>query len=559
MSLGRKIRHLQRYRDIAKAFVRSGLGFIVTELGLPDMLTIPRIGLAERREAQTRSIGERVRMLLEELGPTFVKIGQIASTRPDLLPPSIIDELVKLQDRVPPLPFEKARSLIEDEFGEPLEQLFAEFDDRPIAAASIGQVYRARLHSGEAVAVKVQRVNIRATVETDLEILEDLARLAENRLEWAAKYSVRDMVYELAQSLRAELDYTNEARNAERMAKSLEHSSDVRIPAIHWEYTSRNVLTMDYLEGVKITETLQLDELGIDRKKLAERIARTVFGQIFVDGFFHADPHPGNLIVFPEGVVGLIDFGMVGRLTPMMKYHFGSLVIALRRNNTDGVIKAIEGMGAIPEDIDKDAFRADVDELREKYYHIPLSRVSLGETVKDLLSVAYEHRIRIPSDLTLLGKTLLTLEGVVTSLDPSFSVVSIAEPFGRKLFAERLHPRHLAESAWHQLSEYAELMTGMPATLRELSAMLKKGRIRLDISIIELEPFMKKMDQISNKLSFSIVLLAFSIIMVGLIIGSSLGRQSTLLWKFPVIEIGFCVASVMFVWLLYSIFKSGRF
>ncbi|ULL15306.1 AarF/ABC1/UbiB kinase family protein [Paenibacillus sp. H1-7] len=558
MNLGRKLRHLQRYRDIAKAFARNGFGFLIKELGLPD-LTGSRIGLKERQDARSRTLGERIRIFLEELGPTFIKIGQIASTRPDLLPAHIIEELVKLQDQVPPFPFEQVREVIENEFGEPFDTLFADFQETPMAAASIGQVHLARLHTGEVVAVKIQRPNIPAIVATDLEILDDLARLAEHRLAWAAKYQLRDMVYELSQSLRAELDYTNEGRNAQRMAKSFERDPHVRFPSIYWDYTSRNVLTMDFIEGVKTTEVQRLDELGYDRKRIAEQIARVVFRQIFIDGFFHADPHPGNIIVLPEGVIGLIDFGMVGRLTPMMKYHFGSLVIALRRNSTDGVLKAIDGIGIIPEDVDMDSLRGDIDELREKYYDVPLSRISLGESVSDLLSVAYEHRIRVPSDLTLLGKTLLTLEGVVTALDPTFSVVNIAEPFGRKLFAERFSPRNVADSVWNQMGEYAELLSEMPSRLREMFGMMKKGKLRMDVSVSELDTFMKKMDRISNRLSFSIVLLSFSIIMVGLIIGSSLGRQSTLLWNFPVIEIGFSVAALMFLWMFYSIFKSGRF
>lgn len=559
MSLGRRIRHLQRYHEIARAFGRNGFGFLIKDLGLPDLLSGARISLEARREARSRTLGERIRLFLEELGPTFVKIGQIASTRPDLLPTDIIDELVKLQDQVPAFSFEQVRDLLEHEFGEPLEQLFAEFEPSPMAAASIGQVHLARLHSGEQVAVKIQRPNIRSVVETDLEILDNLARLAEHRIEWAAKYQVRDMVYELSQSLRAELDYTNEGRNAQRIAKSFEHHPHVVVPTIYWDYTSKTVLTMAYLSGVKTNELERIEELGFDRKQLAARIARMVFQQIFVDGLFHADPHPGNIIILPDEAIGLIDFGMVGRLTPMMKYHFGSLVIALRSNNTEGLIKAIDGLGIIPEDVDIDALRSDLDELRDKYYDVPLSSISLGASVNDLMNVAYEHQIRVPSDLTLLGKTLLTLEGVVSTLDPTFSIIQIAEPFGRKLFAERFHPRHVADSIWQQLSDYAGLLTEMPSKLRELFGIIKKGKLHLDISVTELDAMMRKMDRISNQLSFSIVLLAFSIIMVGLIIGSSLGRQSTLLWDFPVIEIGFCVATLMFMFLLYSIFRSGRF
>jgi ubiquinone biosynthesis protein len=559
MSIGRQIRHLQRYRDIAKAFVRNGLGFLVQELGLNVLLAIPRGSLAERRGARSRTIGERVRMLLEELGPTFVKIGQIASTRADLLPGYMIGELSKLQDQVAPFPFEQVREVIRRELGAPLPELFAEFGETPMAAASIGQVHLARLHSGEKVAVKVQRPDIRAVIETDLEILDNLARIAERRLEWAARYEVRGIVSELARTLRAELDYTNEARNAERMAGPLRHAADVRIPAIHWSYSTRRVLTMEYLDGVKMTDTDRLDELGYDRSKLAERIARAVFRQIFIDGFFHADPHPGNLIALPGGAIGLIDFGMVGRLTPAMRHHFGSLVIALRQASTDGVLRAIDGIGAIPPDADLDALRSDVDRLRDKYYDVPLASISLQEAVGDLLGVAYAHRIRIPADLTLLGKTLLTLEGVVAMLDPTFSVIRIAEPFGRKLFALRFHPRNLARSARHQAGEYAELLAEMPARLRELFRLLRKGKVRLDLSVSDLNALMRKMDRIGNRLSFSIVLLAFSIIMAGLIIGSSLGRRTTPLLDFPVIEIGFSAAALMFLWLLFSIFRSGRF
>jgi len=557
IGFGRKIRHLQRYRDIVKAFARNGFGFIVRDLGLADVIS--RADWSEKHDARSRSIGERLRMFLEELGPTFVKIGQIASTRPDLLPASIIGELVHLQDRVVPFPFEQARDVIEEQFGEPLGKLFAEFDETPMAAASIGQVHLARLHTGEAVAVKIQRPDIRAIVETDLEIMENLASLAERRLDWAARIRLRDIVYELAESLRAELDFTIEGRNAERIGKQSASDPEVRIPKIYWDYTNRHVLTMEYLDGVKLTDANRLDELGFDRKKIAERIVGIVFRQIFDNGFFHADPHPGNIIALSDGTIGLIDFGMVGRLSPTMKYHFGSLVIALRRNNVDGIVRAIDAMGVIPEGIDMRALRADLNKLRDKYYDVPLSRIRLGEAVNDLFAVAYEHKIDIPPDLTMLGKALLTLEGVVTSLDPAFSIVDVAEPFGRKLLVERLDPRHLTEALWQKALEYADLAKEMPAMLRELSGLLKQGRLRIDIALPELDAFVKKIVRTSNRLSFSIVLLAFSIVMAGLIIGSSIGRQATPLWNFPVIEIGFAIAAVMLLWLLYSIFRSGRF
>ncbi|PWW07382.1 2-octaprenylphenol hydroxylase [Paenibacillus cellulosilyticus] len=559
IGINRRIRHLQRYRDIAKAFVRNGFGFLVKELGLADRFPISSFRSEEDREHKGKTTGERIRLFLEELGPTFVKFGQIASTRPDLLPADIIAELVKLQDSVPPIPYHEAAAVLEAELGAPVEELFARFDQTPVAAASIGQVHLARLPDGRAVAVKIQRPNIQEQIETDLEILDNLSRIAEHRMEWAANYQLRERISELSQSLRAELDYTIEGRNAERMAKAFERDHSIHIPTIYWDYSSRRVLTMELINGYKITDNEALSELGITPKRIAERITHAMFHQIFEEGLFHADPHPGNLLIEHNGVIGMIDFGMVGRMTPSMKTNFGSLIIAMRRNSTSGIIRAIEALGVLPADIDMRKLRDDIDLLRDKYYDVPLSRVSLGESVSDLFTVAYNHRIRIPSDFMLLGKTLLTLEGVVSSLDPEFSIISVAEPFGRRLFLDRINPRSFAENAFQQVSDYADLLADLPETLRDASSVVRKGKLRTEMSIPELETLLRKIDRVGNRLSFSIVLLSFSIIMVGLIIGSSLGRQSSIIWHFPVIEIGFGIAAFMFLFLLTAIFRSGRF
>ncbi|GFN30984.1 ABC1 kinase family protein [Paenibacillus xylaniclasticus] len=559
IGIGRRIRHLQRYRDIAKAFARSGFGYLVKELGLTERFPLSSLRSAESESASTKSTGERIRQFLEELGPTYIKIGQIASTRPDLLPADIIAELIKLQDHVAPIPFKEAAAVLEAELGSSVYELYASFDETPVAAASIGQVHLAVLPNNQPVAVKIQRPHIYEQIETDLEILDNLARIAEHRIEWAAKYQIRDMVTELAHSLRSELDYAIEGRNAERMARAFARDPGIHIPTIYWEYSSRRVLTMERMSGVKVNDIDGLKSIGASPKKVAERITNVLFRQIFDVGLFHADPHPGNIIIQQGGVIGMLDFGMVGRMTPSMKRHFGSLVIALRRNSTNGIIRAVEAMGVLPEDIDMRQLRDDIDVLRDKYYDVPLSQISLGESVNDLFAVAYSHRIQIPSDFTLLGKTLLTLEGVISSLDNSFSIVDVAEPFGRKLFMDRVHPRSFAENAMHYAGEYVDLLAELPETLRDVSHVVRKGKLRQELSVPELDTFLKKMDRIGNRLSFSIVLLSFSIVMVGLIIGSSLGRQSTFIWQFPVIEIGFGIATVMFLFMLYAIFRSGRF
>ncbi len=553
------MRHISRYRDIVIALVRHGFGIVVEEIGFAHFLSFPQRLFFDTKGKDSKTTGERIRLVLQELGPTFVKLGQIASTRPDLLPEDIVRELEKLQDRVPPFSFQEVREIVQEELGGDLEEIFCHFEDSPLAAASIGQVHKAILRSGEKVAVKIQRPNITTIIETDLEILQDLAALAEHRLEWAARYQIRDMVEEFSKSLRAELDYTIEGRNAEKISNQFRDDSKIYVPKVFWEYSTKRVLTMEYIEGVKFNELEKLKQKGYNAKMLAESLAKAIFHQIFIDGFFHGDPHPGNVLVLPGEVIAFIDFGMVGRLTHEMKYHFSSLVIALMRQSTDGVIKAILLMGLVPDDVDMMQLRDDVEQLREKYYGVPLSQISLGKAVNDLFSVAFRHSIRIPAALTLLGKTLLTIEGVVEKLDPDFSIFNIAEPFGRQLLKERLHPKSLAETAWKHVSDYGELLFDLPKHSKELTSLIKRGRLRLEIDIPELDLLLKKLDRISNRLSFSIILLAFSIIMVGIIIGSSPGRQSTLLWKIPAIEIGFGVATLMFLWLLYSIFKSGRF
>jgi ubiquinone biosynthesis protein len=557
----KRIRHIQRYRDIVYAFTRYGFGFVMKELGLLDFLKLPKKDLAgENEQLKSRTTGERIRMFLEDLGPTFVKIGQIASTRPDIIPAEIIHELEKLQDRVSLFPYEEVKKIIEEEFAEPMELSFAEFHEVPLAAASIGQVHYAVLQTGEKVAVKVQRPSIKNVIETDLEILQDLARLAESRLDWGSRYPIRDIVEELARSIREELDYENEGRNADRIANQFKNDPTILIPKVYWEYTTSKVLTMEYYEGTKLNEVDKLEQQGFDSKIIAERIVNAIFQQILLDGFFHGDPHPGNILALPSEVIVFMDFGMVGRLTSEMKNHIASFVIALMRQNTVEVVKAITNMGLVPDDVNVVQLRADVDKLREKYIDVPFSQMSVGTAVNELFSVAYRHNIQLPTDLTILGKALLTLEGTVEKLNQEISIIAVAEPFGRQLLMDRLNPKNMAGKAWSNFAEYGDILYEFPKTVKDLTSIMKRGKMQIEITTTELESSLHKLNRIGNRLSFSIVLLAFSIIMVGVIIGASLsGQTSPLLSNIPAIEIGFVLTTIMFVWLLFSIFKSGRF
>ncbi|WP_042457312.1 ABC1 kinase family protein [Neobacillus dielmonensis] len=557
----KRIRHLGRSRDIVYAFTRHGFGYVMKELGLLDLLAVPkRIFLEGNKTISSKSTGERIRLFLEDLGPTFIKIGQIASTRPDIIPKEIIEELVKLQDQVSAFPFAEVKKIVETEFADSLENCFASFNEIPIAAASIGQVHDAVLLTGERVAVKIQRPNIDLVIGTDLEILQDLARLAENRLEWARRYQMRDIVNQLAQSLKQELDYENEAQNSEKIAAQCKNDAKVLIPKVYWEYTTSKVLTMEFIEGIKLTHEEMLQQAGYNPKNLAETVVNSILQQILIEGFFHGDPHPGNILALPGEKIAFMDFGIVGRISPEMRDHVASFVIAMMNQNTNDVIRAITKMGLVPESVNLSQLRIDVDHLREKYSNVPFSDMSVGGAVNELFSVAFRHQIKLPTDLTLMGKTLLTIEGVVEKLDPELSIIKIAEPFGKQLILERLSPKNVAERVWTQVNEYGEFINDFPQTLKDITTIMKNGKMKIDLTTPELESFVKKLNRISNRISFSIVLLSFCILMVGVIIGTSLSGQSNELFRdFPVVEIGLVIVTDLFLWLLLAIIRSGRF
>ncbi len=551
---------MQRYREIVYAFIRYGFGYIIKDLGLIEILSLPkRLFVEVKTESHSKTIGERIRLFLQELGPTFVKIGQVASTRYDLLPVEVIGELEKLQDDAPHFPYETVEGIIEEELGHPIKDVFREFSPTPLAAASIGQVHYGVLKTGERVAVKIQRPNMQRQIETDLEILHDIALLAEQRLAWAAHYQIRDIVDEFSRSLLEEIDYTIEARNAERIDKQFVEDPKVIIPKVYWDFTTKKVLTMEFVEGTKVNEADKLKQKGNNPKVLAKRIVDSILHQILIEGYFHGDPHPGNILALPDDSIIYLDFGMVGKLTPDMKYHMASLVIALMRQKTDDVIKAITHMGIVPDDINLPALRSEVEKLNEKYYNVPLSQTSLGQVVNDLFLVAYQHSILIPSDLTLLGKTLLTMEGIVVKLDPEISILKIAEPFGKRLLMERFYPKKMAGSFVDQLVNAGELLMELPRSLKELSQLFRNGKMRQELSLPEMEFLLSKLNKMSNRISYSLGLLSFSIIMLGLILGATIsGQNSYFLTKLPIVDIGLGVGGLMFMFLLFLIFRSRK-
>ena len=554
----KQLRHINRCREIAAVLASQGFGYLIEGMDFIKIIPYHERLWMKSSTMTSLDLGERIRIVLQELGPTYIKLGQIASTRPDILPREIIIHLEKLQDNVSAFPFEQVQGLIKEELGADIDKIFREFDPQPLAAASIGQVHVATLESGQKVAVKVQRPGIADDIETDLEILFEIAVAAQKRFQWARQYQVVDIVDEFARSLRKELDYTIEARNTDKIATQLKAQSDFYIPNVYWDYSTKKILTTEFLQGIKINQSDLLVQQGYHLSLIANRFAKGIFQQIFIEGFFHGDPHPGNIVVLPKEVIGFLDFGMVGRLGSEMKNGLSSLLIGLKRNDTDDLVKAILRIGIVPPEINLRQLRDDIELFKETYYGLPLSKISVGEAITDFFRIAQKHTIRVPADLVLVGKTLLTVEGVVKRLDPALSLFDIVEPFGEKLLLERMQPKTIAESVWKTAVDFGELFNDIPKNVRELNSIVQQGRLRLDVSLTESDLFLKHQARISNRLSVCIMLLAFSILMGSLIISLSLMGQTSLLWHFPLVEIGFLIAVLMFIWVLYGILRSGK-
>lgn len=549
----RRVKHTQRFQEVLNAFLKNGFSHFLFRIGLTD-----RERTSDDINMNMQDIGIKLRNTLQQLGPTFIKLGQIASGRSDLIPTEITTELEKLQDDVAPIEFEKIKLTIEEELGESLEDLFASFNETPLATASIGQVHIASMHTGEEVAVKIQRPSIEKTMNTDLEILHDFAKFLEDHFLWARTYRLREMMDEFSYSLRNELDYMIEGRNAERISLQFEEDETIHIPKIFWRHTTKKVLTMEMVHGIKVNHFDKLDKHDYDRKLIASRFAHAMFEQILIGGFFHGDPHPGNIYILPRNRIAFLDFGMVGQISENMKYNFTSLIIHLQLGNTKGMIKTFSKMNMIDSETDREALYRDLDYLQSRYYDLPMKDISLGKVITEVFDIAYKHDMQLPNDITILGKTIITMEKIISELDPSFSVMSAVEPFGKRLMKERLNPKFIAKQSWEQLSNNVEILTDLPQDIKDVATTMKKGKLRFDINVSDLPVFLKRLDKISNRLSFSIILLSFSILMVGLIVGASIADQTTLLWRLPVIEIGSVVASLLFLFMIFSIFRSGR-
>ncbi|CAM4000437.1 ABC1 kinase family protein [Mesobacillus thioparans] len=554
-----RLRRLNRYKEIASLFVKYGFGYVLQEVGLFHVLSLKDRITAEVKDGNTQEIGYRIRCMLEELGPAFIKLGQLLSIRSDLLPDEVVKELELLQDQVPPVPVEEIKEKIQQEFGKPVTEVFQFFNEEYLAAASIGQVHEAVLYNGESVMVKVQRPGIRQTVLTDLEILRDFAKLIEQRYDWAQYYNITDMVEELSESIRRELDYSEEARNTDMVQLQFEDCEDIKVPVIFHDYSTPEVLTMEKIEGIKLNELNATAAGKEEKRKIADLLVSAFITQILKEGFFHGDPHPGNILYVPEKKqLVFIDFGQVGRLSASMRYHSASMMMGIMQQDTHRIVKAIFRMAYVPSDIDEQHFYDHVDSIRKTVELSSKNGLSLGLTVKELFTAAQEHRVILPKEMTMMGKALITIEGIISELDPTLDMIEIAKPYGEQLMRERYDPIRMGKRLWNQAEDLTDTFVNIPKQVENVLDQASKGDLKFEISLSEINRILNKFDRISNQVSFSLTLLAFSIVVLGLIVGATFGNN-TILTSVPAIEIGFFIAFGMFLLIIYSIIKSGRF
>lgn len=558
LGLRKRYKHFQRYREIAQVLLRHGFGYLLHELELTQFLSRrKKRELTARPETETLPRAKKARRLrtaLEELGPTFIKLGQLLSARADLLAPEYIRELEKLQDDVPPFPFEKVAETIQMELGHRLEELFASFDPGPLAAASIGQVHRAVLKTGQEVAVKIRRPEIEKILTTDLEILHDLARLADRHAPFREMYSLREMAEEFELIVTAELDFTREGRHADTFRKNLRGDPDIYIPAVYWEYTTPRVLTTEYVEGVKLTDLAEILRRGVDRRKIARLLTNALLRQILIDGFFHADPHPGNLFALPGDRLMFLDFGIVGRLEENLKEKIGDLVLGLVNRSSPQVARAIAGMGVLPPNIDRRAFYQDVERMRDKYYDVPFRELRLADSVNDVIGIAFRHRIRIPTQITMLAKALVTAEGVSRQLDPELSIAEIARPLSRHLLARRFSLQNIRRLLAENLADYHHLAVTLPRRLEQVLDLAASGELKINARNPETDRIIGRINVLVNRLVLSILLSA-------LMIGSALlaGREYMVFGRIGLAELLFIFGGIVGLALIFSILRSRKF
>ncbi|SHK44610.1 2-octaprenylphenol hydroxylase [Paramaledivibacter caminithermalis DSM 15212] len=542
--------------------MKHGFGTLLDQLGILNYVNIKKKIIDKEEKKKQLSNGERLRLALEELGPTFIKLGQIMSTRSDLMPSSIINELEKLHDSALPFPFEEVKNRIEYELGEKVEDIFIEFNEEPLAAASIGQVHLARIKGGQRVVVKIQRPRIEAKIEEDINILKDLAWFIDNHTKYGKLYEFSTMVKEFQKTLKDELDFRTEGEHTEKFKRNLSKNKNIVVPSVYWDYTTRCVLTLEYIEGTSLSDYEALKNQNIDFKLIARTISKSIFEQILKDGFYHGDPHPGNIKVFPDNKIAFLDFGMVGILREERKKQFLKMLLGIAFKNSKLIVQAIMDLGAMTKRSDAKKLQYEIDNLRDEYIELPINQIKLGEIFNKIFNLSFKYDIRIPHEFTMLVKTLATMEGVVEKLDPELNILEIAEPIAKKLMFKVFSPETIKDYIKEGIFDYGNLIKEFPDIILNFFRKMEDEDYTLNFKLKSIDDILKRFDRISNKISFSIALLSLSIIIAGFIIGFAMAatvETEAYIFNLSILKIGLIAAVLMYLWLIFSIFRTGRF
>jgi ubiquinone biosynthesis protein len=539
------LRDLPRYRQILTTLVRYGYHDVVTALHLEGIVRpIERVALRGETPPQDRP--RRLKLVCEELGPTFVKLGQVLSTRPDIIPEAYTIELASLRDDVRPFSFAKVEKILTEDFRRPLEDVFISVDPVPVASASISQVHRAVLRDGRTVALKIRRPDITKVVQADLDILKNLAQLAERRLAFLAPYKPLALAREFERSLKRELDFTIERRTMQRCQGQFADDPMAHIPYTVDAFSTPRVIAMEYIEGVGVDDLQGIRALGIEPADVAVAGSRILLKQIFVHGFFHADPHPGNLRVLEKGVIAPLDYGMFGQLDGKTRERIADLLTGLIAQDPDRVLRALEALDMRGDQVDPRALRRDVSELVHTYSELTLDRINLGLLLKELIAFIRRHHLHIPADLVLLIRSLVTIESVGRHLDPHFDIARQLEPFLRELTFRRFHPLRLLNQTARTVEDLQRIATLLPDLLSQSLDSIKRGELNVRFDLQGFERLVRQLTRASNTLAMGIVI-------SGLLVASSLmirAGATSLAYS------GFAAGTILSLWLVWNMSRS---
>ena len=548
----KQLRNVPRIKEIATVLIKHGFEQAAESMGLATLIEkARRLVQKDLAPEHLLTLPQRFRMVMQELGPTFIKLGQILSTRRDLLSEEYIEEFSRLQDNVPPMEYALVEAVFERELGKKPSELFREFDQQPLAAASIGQVHRAVLHSGEEVVVKVQRDAIQSTIRSDVDILYFLARKVESAELVDRVIAPTEIVDEFSRSIRQELDYLREAQNINTFRKNFEADPGVHIPRVYEEYTTQSLLCMEFIHGKKASK---FSEIACDPKLIARRGASAVLKQVFQDGCFHADPHPGNILIMPDNVVCFMDFGMTGRLSVKMRDSLSWLLIHLLNRDYDALARALMDVGEALEDVDVDGLSTSLLDTLDPFYGASLKQLNIGNLIRSCSRLLVRFRIKLPAGYTLMMKSLVTIEGLGRKLDPDFDLTSMAKPFVEKLVIDRWRPQRVAHDMELLALDVSSFLRRTPQQLAKILNKIQHGNLALQFNHRGLHPMTRTLDKVSNRIAFSMVISALVISSSLIMAANAHSAWGPMTW---LAVTGYVGAGFLGLWLAFSILRSG--